>query len=314
MPWSDARSSFLVIPDGDGPPTGKPGNRCPRAADSPGGQPSVTEDCLYLNVTTPAKSGPSRPVMVWLHGGDGIGAGADYDPTRLVDQGNVTVFGEPSGAFATCALLSAPQANGLVERAIMESSSCSAYFAKNALAPGLGRHTLFTPLQGAQAAGTAAAAKIAAAYPARGTGPFAASLSWAAATTDDGWDCPTAADAQALASAGRPVYTYFFADENAPPIPGYAVPQGFPLGAAHGLEMGYLSWEANGNAAQQRLSRKMIGYWTNFARTGDPTGAGLPTWPKFSEGARVQRFAPDRVGPIDPQAQSKCSLWRQLGV
>lgn len=110
------------------------------------------------------------------------------------------------------------------------------------------------------------------------------------------------------------MYTYFFADENAPSIPGYAVPQGFPLGAAHGLEMGYLFWEAKGNAAQQWLSRTMIGHWTNFARTGEPTGAGPPTWPKFSEGARVQRFAPDRVGPIDPQAQSKCSLWRQLGV
>ncbi|MFF4593940.1 hypothetical protein [Amycolatopsis sp. NPDC001319] len=42
------------------------------------------------------------------------------------------------------------------------------------------------------------------------------------------------------------MYTYFFADENAPSIPGYAVPQGFPLGAAHGLEMGYLFWEAQG--------------------------------------------------------------------
>ncbi len=31
----------------------------------------------------------------------------------------------------------------------------------------------------------------------------------------------------------------------------------------------------------RKLSDEMMGYWTNFARTGDPNGKGLPEWPKY---------------------------------
>src|SRR5580765_2655670 len=54
------------------------GNHCPQPA-SPFGLPSITEDCLFLNVFTPVRHSPAGrdgdrdhgrlPVMFWMHGG-----------------------------------------------------------------------------------------------------------------------------------------------------------------------------------------------------------------------------------------------------
>lgn len=53
-----------------------------------------SEDCLTLNVWTPAADGGRRPVMVWLHGGAFlIGAGSQglYDGQHLARRGDVVV-------------------------------------------------------------------------------------------------------------------------------------------------------------------------------------------------------------------------------
>ena len=56
--------------------------------------PGISEDCLYLNVWTPAKRSGKLPVMVWVYGG-GFVAGATSEPrqdgTNLAKEGVVVV-------------------------------------------------------------------------------------------------------------------------------------------------------------------------------------------------------------------------------
>jgi para-nitrobenzyl esterase len=60
-----------------------------------GAPPEMSEDCLYLNVWTPAKAaGDALPVMVWIYGGGFAGGQtsiAAYDGTRLAQKGVVLV-------------------------------------------------------------------------------------------------------------------------------------------------------------------------------------------------------------------------------
>jgi para-nitrobenzyl esterase len=70
------------------------GPSCPQAPSpfAPPGQ--FSEDCLYLNVYTPAarSSFGGRPVLVWIHGGGLEQDGArDYDGTKLAADGVVVV-------------------------------------------------------------------------------------------------------------------------------------------------------------------------------------------------------------------------------
>ena len=67
------------------------------------------EDCLYLNIVTPACDDLKRPVYLWIHGGGyqhGQGAVPWYDGTSFATQGDIVVvtINYRLGAFGFCNL------------------------------------------------------------------------------------------------------------------------------------------------------------------------------------------------------------------
>jgi para-nitrobenzyl esterase len=99
--------------------------------------------------------------------------------------------------------------------------------------------------------------------------------------TDTSFRCSAVVMASRHHAGGAPVYSYHFEQS----IPGREAD-----GAAHSYELPYVfgnllpSGPLAGpfSAADRQLSNVMLSYWTNFAKHGDPNGAGLPLWPKFS--------------------------------
>jgi para-nitrobenzyl esterase len=79
-----------------------------------------------------------------------------------------------------------------------------------------------------------------------------------------------------------PVYRYHF-ELAAPPSKFH--PESF---SHHSGEIDYVfgtldtRQECAWRPEDRKLSEQMMGYWTNFAKTGDPNGPGLPEWPKYS--------------------------------
>jgi para-nitrobenzyl esterase len=87
-PWPGLRNARRFGPACPQPPAQGP------TCVSPERSERQDEDCLYLNLWTPACDAARRPVMVWLHGGgfrNGSGAEAWYDGAALARRGVVVV-------------------------------------------------------------------------------------------------------------------------------------------------------------------------------------------------------------------------------
>src|SRR5262249_24049180 len=110
----------------------------------------------------------------------------------------------------------------------------------------------------------------------------------AAIGTDFAFACPERLVDEAL-SGYVPVFAYEFNDESAPEI--FLPRVSFPYGPPHGSELQFFFPAASFTPLpapppqlrpdQRQLSRAMMHYWTQFAKTGDPNGPNTPSWAAY---------------------------------
>jgi para-nitrobenzyl esterase len=147
-------------------------------------------------------------------------------------------------------------------------------------------------------------------------------ISLVGAVFADGFGSRAFAAAEAL-SPHTPVYLYRFDwDEER---------GGKRLGAFHGLEIPLVFGNLNlrlgssplrlvltKKAARRAepLSEQMMSYWTNFAKTGDPNGPGLPLWPRYEpeRKLRLHLDAPVSAAPVAGQALQRLQYFAGLSL
>lgn len=129
----------------------------------------------------------------------------------------------------------------------------------------------------------------------------------AEANNDFGQAEPARFAARAFATDGSPVYLYRFSYVQT------AMRERLRAGTPHGGEISFVfgTLGAAGfgppppppTAQDWAVSRMVQSYWVNFAKTGNPNGAGLPVWPRYDPNKDlIFDFLPDGSGAAIPDA------------
>ena len=163
-----------------------------------------------------------------------------------------------------------------------------------------------------------------AAYPLAAYGSDVAvqpSLAYSAFGTDLIFSCNALALTKRVgATQASPIWMYEFRDQTAPAVIGnvngsYAL--SFPQGAAHSYELQYIFNTADLQTDERKaLKTTITQYWTNFAKTGNPsTGGTVPAWTPYTTASPTLQALDVGAGGVAPMpaaafdTQHKCTTF-----
>jgi len=115
--------------------------------------------------------------------------------------------------------------------------------------------------------------------------------------------CPSLALADAMRSAGKSVYVYYFSRVR-------SGTHAARIGAYHGAEIAYVfgthdAWLPT-DATDRRISEAMAGYWLRFAASGNPNRPVAPRWPRYRTDEPTVLEIGDRLALIDHPERDLC--------
>lgn len=125
--------------------------------------------------------------------------------------------------------------------------------------------------------------------------------------------CPISTEAQWHSASHHAAYQYEF---------NHAIPGQEAQGAVHSSDLPYVFgfYPKAGNISGQfsnsdfKLADMIETYFTNFAKTGDPNGAGLTKWPAFDETQPYLQFTQDGKAVVQTGGlrRKQCDFYREF--
>jgi para-nitrobenzyl esterase len=118
-----------------------------------------------------------------------------------------------------------------------------------------------------------------------------------------------------VSRGGKKAFVYFFAYQDVGGYNSETPTLGLRLGADHGAELPYVfgllnHWKTSVPPNDLALQNTIMTYWTNFAKTLDPNGDGLPVWKPFSE-SDSDVMVLDQIVGMEPHPRAgQISFWQ----